>query len=119
LKKRSTTTKSYAAKFTAYALEDVKALPRNTRNALKRELLTLLGDPAGGSEELGEPLAGFRSFHFRDYRVVFRIYEDLNAIAVVGIGDKSTAEGAYKRLELLASTGKLADSVLATLKLFQ
>lgn len=110
----------YVAKFTRDAANDVRSLPRNTRNALKKAFSTkLLRDPAGCSEELSEPLAGFHSFHFDAYRVVFRIYADLKAIAVVGVGKKGTPSGVYERLEKLAAAGKLADSVLATLRLLR
>ena len=111
----------YIAKFTRKAVEDIKGLPKNTRRALKKEFEEIiLKDPAGCSDELTEPLAGFRSFHFRDYRIVYRIYEDLNAIAVVGVGKKTNDSGSdvYKRLEKLANSGKLADTVLRTLRLF-
>jgi len=111
----------YIGKFTPKAVEDIKGLPKNTRKALKKEFeKTILNNPAGCSDELTEPLAGFRSFHFRDYRVVYRIYEDLNAIAVVGVGKKTNdpTSDVYKRLERLATSGKLADTVLKTLRLF-
>lgn len=111
----------YIAQFTPKAIEDIKRLPKNTRTSLKKEFeKTILRDPAGCSDDLTEPLAGFRSFHFRDYRVVYRIYEDLNAIAVVGVGKKTGDPNSdvYKRLESLATSGKLADTVLRTLRLF-
>ena len=110
----------YVAKFTPQAVADIRGLPKNTRTSLKKEFeKTILKDPSGCSEDLTEPLAGFRSFHFRDYRVVYRIYEDLNAIAVVGVGKKTNdpSSDVYKRLERLATSGKLADSVLKTLRL--
>ena len=110
----------YVAKFTPQAVADIRRLPKNTRTFLKREFgKTILQDPSGCSEGLTEPLAGFRSFHFREYRIVYRLYEDLNAIAVVGVGKKTSDPNSdvYKRLESLASSGKLADTVLRTLRL--
>ena len=110
----------YIAKFTPQAVKDIKAFPKNTRTSLKKEFeKTIVKDPSGCSEDLTEPLAGFRSFHFREYRIVYRIYNDLNAIAVVGIGKKTNdpSSDVYKRLESLASSGKLADTVLRTLRL--
>jgi len=110
----------YIAKFSPEAVAQIKLLPRNTRKALQKEFgRVILKDPAGCSEELTEPLAGFRSFHFREYRIVYRIYEDLNAIAVVSVGKKTNdpSSDVYKRLESLASSGKLADAVLRTLRL--
>ncbi len=111
----------YIAQFIPEAVEDVKNLSKNLRNALKKEFeKTILKDPVGCSDALSEPLAGFRSFHFRDYRVVYRVYEDMNVIAVVGVGEKSAYRHSdvYKKLEKLASTGKLADTVLKNLRLF-
>ena len=110
----------YVAKFTPQAVDDIRSLSKNTRTSLKKEFeKTILKDPSGCSEDLTEPLAGFRSFHFREYRIVYRLYEDLNAIAVVGVGKKTSDPNSdvYKRLESLASSGKLADTVLRTLRL--
>lgn len=108
----------FVAKFTAAALEDVGRLPKNVRNALEREFSKrMLRDPITCSEALGEPLAGFRSYHFGKYRVVFRVYEHLNAIAVVGLGKKSSKPNVYDKLEKLAATGKLAEKFLAAVKL--
>ena len=109
----------YVAKFTPQAVADIRRLPKNTRTSLKKEFeKTILKDPSGCSEGLTEPLADFRSFHFREYRIVYRIYEDRNAIAVVGVGKKTPdpSSDVYKRLENLASSGKLADAVLRTLR---
>jgi len=111
----------YAARFTSEALDNVRDLPKNTRNALKKEFQKkILKEPAGCAEELTGQPAGFRSFHFREYRVVYRVYEDLRAIAVVGIGrkHKDASSDIYRRLEDLAHSGKLADSILRTLRLF-
>ena len=105
----------YDLRFTADAVSDIKRLPKNIRNSLRGKLeKTVQKDPSRCSQLLAEPLAGFRSFHFGNYRVVFRVYEDLKAIAVVGVGAKSGDRHAeiYKRLENLANTGKLADFVL-------
>lgn len=111
----------YVLKFTSDALGNINALPKNVRNALKRELRDKVQtDPVRCSLELSEPLKGYRSFHFGKYRVVFRVYEDLAAIAVVGVGEKipSSQSDIYKRLERLAKRGKLADTLLSTLKMF-
>lgn len=111
----------YDAKFIPEAVDDVKKLPKNIRSALKRAFeKTILRDPLGCSVQLNEPLAGFRSFHFGNYRVVYRVFEDLRAIAVVGVGEKDAHHHSdvYKRLESLANAGKLADTVLKTLRLF-
>jgi mRNA-degrading endonuclease RelE of RelBE toxin-antitoxin system len=110
----------YASQFTPNAFEDVKRLPKNARNSLKKQFLSKIHrDPIGCSEPLTGLLSEFRSFHFLDYRVVYRVFEDLKAIAVVGIGKKDAAHQAeiYRKLENLAKTGRLAGSLLDTIRL--
>ena len=111
----------YIAKFTDDAIANIKALDKGVRNSVRKAIEEkVLRDPTGCSEELSEPLAGFRSFHFGEYRLVYRVYEDLKAIAVVGIGVKSAdpESDIYKRLERLADSGRLADRFLARIRLF-
>lgn len=110
----------YSSKFTSDALEDIRALPKNVRNALKREFEKKIHrDPVACSEPLIGPLAGFRSFHFRDYRVIYRVYPELKTIAVVGAGKKDKAHHAeiYNKLERLAKAGKLAEEFLRAIRL--
>ncbi len=109
----------YVIKFTDGGLADVKALPKNVRNSLQTVLLQKLApDPVRHSTELREPLQGFRSLHWRKYRVVFKIFEELKIIAMAGIGERSPQSrlNIYRRLEELAAKGKLAESVLSTLR---
>ena len=68
----------HRSKFTDEALDDLRGLPKSARNALKREFKQKIhADPVGCSEPLVKPLSGplefFRSFHFRNYRVVYRV----------------------------------------------
>ncbi len=112
---------AYRIQFTEDALRDAKSLPKNVRNSLAKELKKkLTKDPAGCSEELRGPLAGWRSFHYRKYRVIFKLYPDLKIIAVAGIGKHSSQSNRdiYRKLELLAKRGRLAESILATLRSF-
>lgn len=107
----------YHSGFTSEALDNIKKLPKNVRNALKKEFeKTLHVDPIGCSVPLSEPLEDYRSFHYEDYRVVFRVFEDTQVIAVVGVGEKDAHHHAeiYKQLENLARSGKLAEAVLET-----
>jgi len=109
----------YRLEFTGPALADVKALPKNTRNSLKKALAQQLARyPESCSGELEEPLAGFRSFHWRRHRVVFKLFADRELIAIVGVGERSPQSVAniYRRLEELAARGKLAEAVLAVLR---
>jgi mRNA-degrading endonuclease RelE of RelBE toxin-antitoxin system len=108
----------YIPKFTSDAIADIKLLPKNVRNALRKELeKVVLKNPVGCSEALTGPLLHFRSFHFRDYRVIYRVFEDLKAVAFVGVGKKNAEHYAeiYKKLESLVQAGKLADSLLESL----
>jgi len=111
----------YQIQFTDDALQDVRALAKNVRNSLSKELRNKLAkDPEGCSEKLREPLTGWRSFHSGRYRVVFRLYKDIKVIAIAGIGTHSSqaTQDIYRKLELLARRGRLAEDVLATLRLF-
>jgi mRNA-degrading endonuclease RelE of RelBE toxin-antitoxin system len=107
----------YCSKFTPDALANAKALPKNIRNSLRKEFERKLHvDPISCSVPLGGDLEQFRSFHYGNYRVVFQVFEDIKAIAVVGIGEKDDDHHAeiYKQLEVLARGGKLAETVLET-----
>jgi mRNA-degrading endonuclease RelE of RelBE toxin-antitoxin system len=111
----------YAVKFTGDGLADVRALPKNAKNFLKREIeRKLMRDPSAHSKELGEPLKGWRSFSCGKYRAVFRIYEDLRILAVAGIGERlpQSRSDIYRKLQALAAEGKLARTVLKTLREF-
>lgn len=112
----------YVLKFTGTAVADIKAvIPKHLKGPLRKDLLEKVAvDPLGCSHELREDLAGYRSFVWQDYRVVYKIFDDLKAIAVVGVGLRSaqSTENVYRRLETLARTGKLAQGVLFSLRGF-
>ena len=107
----------YRSVFTDDALKDVKKLPKNVRNALKKEFEKKVHiNPFNCSEELSGILAHYRSFHYGDYRVVYRVFEDIRAVSVVGLGKKNKDHRTdlYRRLENLAEKGRLADAILET-----
>ncbi len=107
----------YTSKFIDEALADVKKLPKNVRNTLRGEFKKKIHiDPVGCSEPLERLLADYRSFHYGDYRVIYRVFEDIKAVSVVGVGKKDEGHHAaiYRQLETLAATGKLAQAVLET-----
>lgn len=111
----------FAVYFTEDALKDVKALPKGTRNSLRRAIVEVLAaDPARHSTDLRPPLEQFRSFHWRHYRVVFKLYAGRRILAVVGLGERSpqSPSNIYRRLEALARQGQLSDSGLTTLRGF-
>ena len=112
---------AYKIQFTADVLKDAKHLPKGVRNSLAKELKNKLAkDPLSCSEELREPLAGWRSFHCGKYRVIFKLYEEMKLIAVAGIGEHSSqpTRDIYRKLELLAKRGRLAEDILAALRGF-
>ena len=107
----------YRSVFTDDALNDVKRLPKNVRSALKKEFEKKIHvDPFSCSEELSGILGPYRSFHYGNYRVVYRVSEDIRIVSVVGLGkkNKNHQTDLYKRLEGLANRGRLAEAVLET-----
>jgi mRNA-degrading endonuclease RelE of RelBE toxin-antitoxin system len=112
----------YVLKFTSDAVADIKTIiPKHLKGPLKEELLKKVAmDPLGCSHELRNDLAGYRSFAWQDYRIVYKVFGDLRAVAVVGVGLRSpqSTENVYRKLEMLAQTGKLAQGVLFSLKGF-
>lgn len=111
----------YLIKFTDEGRSDAGHLPRSVRNALEKVLLDrLTRDPRGCSTELREPLKGWRSFHWRKYRVVFMIFENLKTIAVAGVSEclPQSQRDIYRRLQDLAAEGRLAEEILVALRGF-
>jgi mRNA-degrading endonuclease RelE of RelBE toxin-antitoxin system len=111
----------YVLKFSSEALADIKTIPKHFKGPLKKALLEKVGvDPMGCSHELHAELSGYRSFTWRDYRVVYRVFDDLKAVVVVGLGLRSakSKENIYRRLETLVRTGKLAQGMLFSLRGF-
>jgi mRNA-degrading endonuclease RelE of RelBE toxin-antitoxin system len=111
----------YVLKFTSEALADIKTIPKHLKGPLKRALLEKVAvEPHGCSHELHGELNRYRSFTWREYRVVYRVFDDLKAVAVVGLGLRSaqSKENIYRRLETLARTGKLAQGMLFSLRGF-
>ena len=107
----------YCSKFTDEALENLKKLPKNVRNALKKEFQKKIHvNPIECSEPLSGLLEPYRSFHYGDYRVVYLVIEDIRAVTVVGIGkkDKDHRTDLYHRLQDLAKKGRLAEAILET-----
>lgn len=112
----------YVLKFTGNAVADIKTIiPKHLKGPLKKELLEKVArDPLACSHELQGTLEGYRSFVWQQYRVVYKVFSDLLAVAVVGVGLRSpqSAENVYRKLEVLARTGELAQGVLFSLRGF-
>jgi mRNA-degrading endonuclease RelE of RelBE toxin-antitoxin system len=112
----------YVLKFTSDAVADIKTIiPKHLKGPLQKELLEkVAADPVSRSHDLHGDLAGYRSFTWQQYRVVYKIFEDPPAVAVVGVGLRSpqSADNIYRKLEVLARTGRLAQGVLFSLRGF-
>ena len=112
----------YVIQFTAGAIADIKTIiPKQLKGPLQKELLGKVAtDPVAYSHELHNELAGYRSFPWREYRVVYKVFDDLRVAAVVGLGLRSaqSSENIYRRLERLARTGELAQRLLFSLRGF-
>jgi len=113
---------TYVLKFTSGAVADIKTIiPRQLKGPLQKELLAkVTTEPVACSHELHNELAGYRSFPWREYRVVYKVFDDLRVVAVVGLGLRSaqSSENIYRGLERLARTGELAQGLLFSLRGF-
>ena len=112
----------FVLKFTGDAIADIKmVIPKHLKGPLKKELHEkVANDPIGCSHELQGLLEGYRSFVWQEYRVVYKVFPALLAVAVVGVGLRSpqSTENVYRRLEVLARTGELAQGLLFSLRGF-
>ena len=119
---RKTKAPKYQIQFSKAALEDIVALPKGDRNALRKEIIEKLANaPKAYSRPLRDPLGGFWSFHWRELRVVFRILTKTSTVAIVGVGGHSDSarQDIYRRLESYVSTAKTIESALASLRSFK
>ena len=112
----------YELRFTSDAIADIKLLiPKHLKGPLKKALEKKVAkDPVSCSHELHNELEGFRSFPWQEYRIVYCVFEDLKAVAIVGAGPRSpqSKDNIHRKLEALARTGKLAQGVLFSLRGF-
>jgi len=111
---------AYTLKFTGEGRADVRSLPKDVRNWIRKELQKLEADPYGCSSELREPLQQYRRFSCGDYRVIFMIFEDLKAVAIAAIGkhDSDVSRDVYRKLETLVREGKLAEQCIISVRQF-
>lgn len=110
----------YTVRFTPTAAQEIRQLPKNVKHYLREQLEKVVCvNPTECSEELTGPLADFRSYHLDDYRVIYRILDCHQLVAVVGIGKKNADHYAeiYKNLENMARAGKLAEGMLDNLRM--
>ena len=111
----------YQVRLIREAVEDVKALPKHVRNSLKKEISKLAANPIGMSLPLRAPLEGWRSYHWRNYRILFMVFDEFETIAVAAVGKRhpGSQTDIYRKLERLAQEGKLAEKVLKILREFR
>ena len=113
---------TYVLKFTGDAVADLKTIiPKHLKGPLRKQLLAKVStDPVACSHELHQELTGYRSFTWQEYRIVYKIFDHLRTVAVVGVGLRSpqSSENIYRRLERLARTGELAQGVIFSLRGF-
>ena len=111
----------YQARFISDAMGDIKRLPKNVKNILRKEIAgKLCRDPLGRSYELEEPLHGWRSFRYRNYRVIFQVFAAEKALVIAAVGERQpqARTDVYRKLEALVEQGRLADRILAALRGF-
>lgn len=110
--------KQYEVKFTQDGIEDIQSLPKKTKGLMRKDMLErLVPNPYSCSTELREPLGRFRSFHVREYRIIFALREKLIVIVAVGKRLPQSSSDVYKRLAGLAREGRLAEKILKTLRI--
>jgi len=92
------------------------ALSAKMSAACRKPTANGVKDSVAIQEAPGAIVGHYRSFHYGDYRVDYRVFEDTRAVSVVGLGKKNKDHRTdlYKRLEDLAKRGRLADAVLET-----
>ena len=110
----------YTLNFTEEGRADVVALPKATRNWLRKELRAVEADPYKCSSRLREPLEQYRSFHCGKYRVLYMVFDDLQAVSIVAVGkhDSRPAADVYKKLENLVKQGKQAEKLMIAVRMF-
>ena len=111
----------YQARFTSDAVEDIRGLPKNIKNILRKEIAgKVCRDPLGCSYELEEPLRGWRSFRYRNYRVIFQAFTPQKTVVIAAVGERQpqARSDVYRKLEALAEQGRLAGRILAALRGF-
>jgi len=107
---------AYSLHLDSNAIEDLKSLPKNVRNRLRKEIpKRLAADPAGASKALTGLLEGFYSCHIRQHRVAFMIVEKQVWIVAVGEHSKNPGSDIYRRLEELRKRGGIAGKFLSAL----
>jgi mRNA interferase RelE/StbE len=78
---------SYQVKLTVHPSNVAKRLPSEIRKAAKEALRQLAGNPELG-KELQAELAGFRSYRFARYRIVYRVAPEKKVIVVWAVGHR-------------------------------
>lgn len=78
---------SYQVKLTVYANEVAKSLPPETKKVAKESIRKIAENPDIG-KALQVELAGFRSFRFMRYRIVYRVNIEEKLVVIWAIGNR-------------------------------
>jgi mRNA-degrading endonuclease RelE of RelBE toxin-antitoxin system len=78
---------SYEVKLTVHASEVAKRLPPEIKKAAKGALRKLEENPDLG-KELQAELAGFRSYRFMRYRIVYKVAPEKKIVVVWAVGHR-------------------------------
>lgn len=78
---------SYQIKLTVQVSDVAKRLPPEIKKAAKEALKQLAENPEPG-KELQAELAGFRSYRFTRYRIVYRVAPEKKVIVVWAVGHR-------------------------------
>lgn len=78
---------TYQVKLTVHASKVAKRLPPEIKKAAKEALRQLAENPELG-KELQVELAGFRSYRFTRYRIVYKVAPEKKVIVIWAIGHR-------------------------------
>lgn len=78
---------TYQVKLTIHASEVGKRLPPDIKKAAKEALRQLEANPDLG-KELQAELAGFRSYRFMRYRIVYKVVPEKKLVVVWAVGHR-------------------------------
>lgn len=92
---------TYRLVFTPVADRQLDALPRDLLTRLRRRLEVLVTDPLQpGTKALTAQFRGLRRLRLGDYRVIYRVDEQVGMVKVVLLGHRRDVYDKLARMEL-------------------
>ncbi len=81
---------AYQIQIDRRAEAELAALPKKARRRIDRRILALRTDPRPANARLlkGDPLRGLWRLRSGDYRIIYRIDDDVLIVLIVKIGDR-------------------------------